>query len=93
VDIHEEKVDAEASKVDIESMLSQKCSDFSAKTRAHVCRLFEKFGFDGVFGRGAVMELLTLKASGASKLLLHLVQADVIEPVLGCGKGRYKFKK
>ena len=34
-----------------------------------------------------------LKGSGASKLLSNLVQADIIEPVSGHGKGKYKFKK
>ena len=80
-------------KVDIESVLSEKSSDFSVKTTIHTHRLFEKFGFDEVFGRSAVMELLELKASGASKLLSNLVQADIIEPVYGHGKGKYKFKK
>ena len=52
-------------KVDIESVLSAKGSDFSVKTTVHIHKLFEKFGFDGVFGRSAVMELLELKSSGA----------------------------
>ena len=93
VDIENEKVDIQDKKVDIESVLSQKGSDFSVKTTVHIHRLFEKFGFDGVFGRSAVMELLELKSSGASKLLSNLVQADIIEPVSGHGKGKYKFKK
>ena len=93
VDIENEKVDIQDKKVDIESVLSQKGSDFSVKTTVHIHRLFEKFGFDGVFGRSAVMELLELKGSGASKLLSNLVQADIIEPVSGHGKGKYKFKK
>ena len=80
-------------KVDIESVLSEKGGDFSVKTTIHIHRLFEKFGFDEVFGRSAVMELLELKGSGASKLLSNLVQADIIEPVSGHGKGKYKFKK
>ena len=63
-------------KVDIESVLSAKGSDFTVKTTVHIHRLFEKFGFDGVFGRSAVMELLELKSSGASKFLSNLVQAD-----------------
>ena len=93
VDIESEKVDIQDEKVDIESVLSEKGSDFSVKTAAHIHRLFEKFGFDGFFGRSAVMELLKLKSSGASKLLSNLVQADIIEPVRGHGKGKYKFKK
>lgn len=39
------------------------------------------------------MEVLELKSSGASKLIFNLVQADIIEPVSGHGKGKYKFKK
>ena len=91
--LNEEKVDIGDTKVDIESVLSEKGSDFSAKTTVHIHRLFEKFGFDEVFGRSAVMEILELKGSGASKLLSNLVQADIIEPVSGHGKGKYKFKK
>ena len=91
--LNEEKVDIQDGKVDIESVLSQKGSDFSVKTTIHIHRLFEKFGFDEVFGRSAVMELLELKGSGASKLLSNLVKADIIEPVSGHGKGKYKFKK
>ena len=92
-DIENAKVDIQDRKVDMESVLSEKGSDFSVKTTVHIHRLFEKFGFDEVFGRSAVMELLELKGSGASKLLSNLVQADIIEPVSGHGKGRYKFKK
>ena len=92
VNIVDTKVDIENEKVDIEGVLSEKGSDFSVKTTVHIHRLFEKFGFDEVFGRSAVMELLELKGSGASKLLSNLVQADIIEPVSGYGKGKYKFK-
>ena len=92
VDIENGKVDIQDEEVDIESVLSEKSSDFSVKTTVHIHRLFERFGFDEVFGRSAVMEVLELKASGASKLLSNLVQADIIEPVFGHGKGKYKFK-
>ena len=85
------KVDIQCKKVDIESVLSEK--GFSAKTIIHSRRLFDKFGYDEVFGRSAVTELLELKNSGASKLLSSLLRADIIEPVSGHGKGKYKFKK
>ncbi len=93
VDIENRKVDIQEKSVDIESVLSEKGSDFSVKTTLHIHRLFEKFGFDEVFGRSAIMELLQLKGSGASKLLSNLVQAEIIEPISGHGKGKYKFKK
>ena len=85
-DFGDAKVDIQDEKVDIESVLSEKSSDFSVKTTVHNHRLFEKFGFDEVFGRSAVMELLELKSSGASKLLANLTQAEIIEPVSGHGK-------
>ena len=93
VDIENGKVDIQDKKVDIESVLSEKGSAFSVKTTVHIHRLFEEFGFDEVFGRSAVMKLLELKGSGASKLLSNLVQAEIIEPVSGYGKGKYKFKR
>ena len=76
-------------KVDIERMFSEKTKDFSV----HIHRLFKEYGYEEVFGRSTIMELLELKASGASKLISNLVQADIIQPVSGYGKGRYKFKK
>lgn len=91
--LNEEKVNIEDKKVDIESVLTEKVSNFSVKTATHIRSLFEKFGFDEIFGRSAVMELLNLKGSGASKLLSNLVQAEIIEPVSGHGKGKYKFRK
>lgn len=93
VDIGSEKVDIQYKKVDIESVLSEKGKIFSIKTTGHIRRMFEKFGHDEVFGRSAVTELLDLKNSSASKLLSNLVQADIIEPVSGYGKGKYKFKQ
>ena len=60
VDIENGKVDIQDKKVDIESVLSEKGSNFSVKTTVHIHRLFEKFGFDEVFGRSEVMELLVI---------------------------------
>ena len=92
MDIEREKVDIQNKKVDIESVLLRNGGSFSAKTIAHIRRIFEGFGFDGIFGRSAVMELLGLKSSGASRLISNLLQADIIEPVSGHGKGKYRFR-
>lgn len=91
MDIGDEKVDIGNTKVDIKSVIFQKDSNFSVKTKVHIRRLFEKFGFDEVFGRSAVMELLELKKSGASKLISNLVQADIIESVSGHGKRKVQI--
>ena len=93
VDIESQKADIESRKADIENILREKGGNFSVKTTVHIHRLFEKFGFEEVLGRSVAMELLNLKSSGASKLLSNLLQADIIEPVSGHGKGKYKFKK
>ena len=87
------KVDIGTSKVDIETRLAEKTLNFSTKTIMHIRVLYEKFGDCQFFGRGEVMELLGLKSSGASKIISNMVQADVIEPVSGHGKGKYKFKE
>ena len=93
VDIESAKVDIGAEKVDIERIFAKKLNDFSVKTVVHIRRMFENFGFEKVFGRSEVMEILDLKGSGASKLLSNLLQAGIIEPVSGYGKGKYRFKK
>ena len=81
VDIEIGKVDIETPKVDITHTVAGKAIDF------------EKFGYDKIFGRSAIMDTLELKSSGASKLISNLLQADIIEPVSGHGKGKYKFKE
>lgn len=92
VDIGEEKVDIDEEKVDIQKLINVKCKDFTIKTIAHVYRLFEQYKTEGTFGRSEIMNLLDLKSSGASKLISNLLKADVIEPVSGQGKGKYRFK-
>ena len=51
VDIEDEKVDIKSKKVDIESILTTRGSSFAVKTTAHIHSLFEKIGFDEVFGK------------------------------------------
>ena len=80
-------------KVDIENMISEKMKNFSINTIAHTYRLFEMCSYNKVFVRSMVMEILKLKSSGASKFISNLLHADIIEPVSGYGKGKYKFKK
>lgn len=58
MNIAKRKVDIEGEKVDIEILMSGKENDFSAKTKVHIYRLFDKFGFDEIFGRSALMTLL-----------------------------------
>lgn len=93
VDIESEKVDIQAQKVDIENILLQKAVNFSDKTVSHIQKMVETFGFDEIFGRNTVAELLDLRSSSVSKLFSKLVKAEIIEPVSGYGKGKYRFVK
>lgn len=93
VDIHSKKIDIQEENVDIEQLLISKENNFSSKTKHHIKRMFNKFGFDEIFGRSAIVELLALQNSSASNLISKLVQAGIIEPVSGHGKGKYKFSK
>lgn len=43
------------------------------------------------FGRSVVEAVTGLKSSGASKLISVLLNSNVIKPVTGKGKGKYKF--
>ena len=92
VDIETAKVDIHNEKVDIEAILSKNAYALSSKTKAHAQLLFMQFGYEEVFGRSAVMDMLNLSSSGSSKLLSRLLEAEIIEPVSGQGKGKYRFK-
>lgn len=78
---------------EIEKLFLEKGIAFSAKTTGHILRLFEVVGYDRIFNKAVVKELIGLKDSGASKFLSKLVHADVIGTVPGYGKGKYRFKK
>ena len=59
--VESEKVDIQDTKVDIENLLTEKGSNFSVKSIIHIHKLFDEFGFDKIFGRSAVMELLEFR--------------------------------
>lgn len=65
---------------------------FSAKTMTHIQRLLAKLRYGEIFSRNEVLNLTDLKQSGASQLISKFMQANMIEPVSGYGKGKYRFK-
>lgn len=93
VDIEGRKADIDEEKVDIESIYAERMRSFSEKTIAHVRKMYDEFGCDMIFGRSAVVKLLGLQNSSVSKLLSKLSKADIIEPIPGCGKGKYRFSR
>ncbi len=75
--------------MDIEIILLR--NNFSKKTIKHVFDLFDVYEFKNVFGRSNVMKITNLKSSSSSKLITNLLQRKIIIPVVGHGKGKYKF--
>ena len=92
VDIESGKVDIESTKVDIRNKLLSFSDTISEKTINHTIEIFSKCGKENCFGRTIVEEITGLKPSGASKLIKLLVDSEVIVPVTGHGKGKYRFQ-
>ena len=92
VDIERAKVDIESTKVDIRNKLLSLSDTISEKTINHTVEIFSKCGKENCFGRTIVEEITGLKPSGASKLIKLLVDSEVIVPVTGHGKGKYRFQ-
>ena len=61
----------------------------SNKTRQHIQVLFEKFGYDKIFGRTEVMSVLSITASPASSLIKKMLDLGIIYLMNGKGKGKY----
>ena len=92
VDIEGTKVDIESVKVDIRNKIISASNTISEKTINHALELFLKCGKEEYFGRTIVEKITGLKSSGASKLIKLLVESEVIIPVTGHGKGKYRFQ-
>lgn len=91
VDIESEKVDIECAKVDIRNKIMSFSDRISEKTINHTINIFLKCGTKEYFGRTVIEEITGLKASGASKLIKLLLDSNIIVPVSGHGKGKYRF--
>lgn len=92
-DIAHGKADIGAEKADIEmpKEYEELLASFSAKTIAHVQKMYEAFGRDTIFGRGDVQIVTGLRHTRASEVLNILIEVKIIESVTGHGKGKYKF--
>ncbi len=92
VDIEGSKVDIESTKMDIRNEILSYSDKISEKTINHVLDIFSRCGKDVYFGRTVVENITGLKSSGASKLIKLLRDSNVIIPVTGYGKGKYRFR-
>ena len=63
----------------------------SQATIAKAKAVFANMGIDGVFGRSDISVITNDSVTAAGNLITKLKNADLIEPVSGFGKGKYKF--
>lgn len=63
----------------------------SQGTIEKVKAVFANMGVDGVFGRSDIATITKDSVTAAGNLITKLKNADLIEPVSGFGKGKYKF--
>lgn len=60
-------------------------------TKTKVMLLFSVVGFEQIFGRTDISQIVGITVSPAGELIKKLKKAGLIEPVRGRGKGKYKF--
>ena len=61
------------------------------KTITYILTLYETYGQNQIFGRTQVENVIGVKSAMASRLIKLLLDNDIIEPVSGHGKGKYRF--
>ena len=91
-DIENAESDIESQKADIRNRLLSFSDMISEKTINHALKLYTKCGKNEYFGRTIVEDITGLKSTRASELIKLLVDREVIVPVTGHGKGKYRFQ-
>lgn len=91
-DIGNTEADIESQKANIRNKLLAFSDLISEKTINHTFELFSKCGKEEYFGRTIVEDITGLKSTRASELIKLLVDSEVIVPVTGHGKGKYRFQ-
>lgn len=84
-----DKVAFNIEKVAFERHLSE--MEANAPTKNKIRSLFDTFGYDRNFGRAEIMQMFGMASSSAGKLLIKLKGSQLIAPVSGQGKGKYRF--
>lgn len=85
VNIDSEKANIGEKKVNIEDV-------FTSKTVSNVRKLQEALSTESAFGRSDVQRVLGLKPTRCTALLREMAEHGIIEPVIGHGKGKYRFR-
>lgn len=65
--------------------------DANQRTTEKIKMLYAQMGFDGIFGRSDIANIIGGSVTSAGKLISKLKEACLIEAVSGHGKGKYRF--
>lgn len=90
--IEYQKANIDGQKANIQGRKSNIEDHFKGKTASNVHKLFESFGCESIFGRSDVQKTLGLKPTRSSALIKEMFEYGIIEPAVGEGKGKYRFK-
>lgn len=90
--IESKKANIGSKKANIRNKLLSFSDSISEKTICYALELFSACGEKEYFGRTIVEDITELKSTRASELIKLLVDSEVIVPVSGHGKGKYRFQ-
>ncbi|MCQ2106579.1 MAG: hypothetical protein MJZ26_12395 [Fibrobacter sp.] len=88
--IDAKKPTIETKKAKIELAVEE--SSFNKTAKENLLKFVRGVELDEIFGVSRVREIVVCGASSASAALKKLQALDLIEPVVGHGKGKFRFK-
>ncbi|MDY3748009.1 MAG: hypothetical protein SOZ97_14970 [Lachnospiraceae bacterium] len=91
-DIEVKKTNIQESKADIDVKIANIKNTIKSKTKDHILKLHNECVISEFFRRLEVERITGLKSTRASELIKLMLDNDIIEPVQGHGKGKYRFK-
>lgn len=90
-DIDNQKANIDNQKANIENKLMNIGNSINISTRINIVKIFNNVKDKEYFGRSLVEEITGLKSTRASEIIKLLLDNNLIVPVKGHGKGKYKF--
>ena len=84
-----EEVASESKNVTIEEAINR--LEVNKNTKAKALRLFQEFGYEGIFGRKDIASLTGDSQTAAGGLIKKIKEAGMIAEAKGYGKGKYRF--
>ncbi len=94
LDIESQNLDIEGVEVKINTIDSVEIinkSNLSNSVKNILIKIYDSF-FNKIFSRGDIVDALNISNASGTNYINYLLDLNVIEPVSGQGKGKYKFR-